>query len=387
MADEHERPRVLFYVQHLLGIGHLARASRVAGGARRGRVRGHVVTGGTPVPGFPGPGVESVRCRRSPRPTKGFSELIDASGKPIDDAYKARRRDMLLAALADDAARNRRDRGLSVRAAADALRAVAAARSDRGHDAQAGAGHLGARHSPGAGQSRPQRGNGRDRQPAFRPGAWCMAIRPSRGSSDTFPLAAAITAEIAYTGLVAAPPPGAVGRATSTCWSRSAAARPASSWSTPAVEAAARLSAGQALVPDHRPQPAAGRFRRGSARRRKECRNLPLPQGFSVLLAGAGLSVSQAGYNTVCDILQAGCRACWFRSPPAARPSRRCAPSGCSGSGWPSSLPEDALSPSSLGRGDRAAAGRAEARLAHGSISTAPEVGTACCATLLANAC
>ena len=24
-------PRVLFYVQHLLGIGHLARASRVAG--------------------------------------------------------------------------------------------------------------------------------------------------------------------------------------------------------------------------------------------------------------------------------------------------------------------------------------------------------------------
>lgn len=47
-------PRVLFYVQHLLGIGHLARVSRIAAALARDAFDVTVVTGGLPVPGFPG---------------------------------------------------------------------------------------------------------------------------------------------------------------------------------------------------------------------------------------------------------------------------------------------------------------------------------------------
>ena len=44
--------------------------------ARRGRVRVTVVTGGAPVPGFPGPRRRARRrCRRSPPPTEGFPGL------------------------------------------------------------------------------------------------------------------------------------------------------------------------------------------------------------------------------------------------------------------------------------------------------------------------
>ena len=42
-------PRVLFYVQHLLGIGHLARASRVANALVESGFAVTMVTGGMPV--------------------------------------------------------------------------------------------------------------------------------------------------------------------------------------------------------------------------------------------------------------------------------------------------------------------------------------------------
>ena len=64
--------RVLFYVQHLLGIGHVARASRVAGALAEDGFAVTVVTGGTAVPGFPGPGVDSWSCRPSPLPIRDF---------------------------------------------------------------------------------------------------------------------------------------------------------------------------------------------------------------------------------------------------------------------------------------------------------------------------
>jgi predicted glycosyltransferase len=54
------RPRVLFYVQHLLGIGHLARASRIANALADDDFEVTVVTGGMPVSGFPGPRVRHV---------------------------------------------------------------------------------------------------------------------------------------------------------------------------------------------------------------------------------------------------------------------------------------------------------------------------------------
>ncbi len=46
---------------------------------------------------------------------------------------------------------------------------------------------------------------------------------------------------------------------------------------------------------------------------------------FRALLAGAALSVSQAGYNTVLDLLRSGCPAVLVPSRPATRPSSACA--------------------------------------------------------------
>ena len=70
--------RVFFYVQHLLGIGHLARASNVADAMVRAGLHVTVVTGGAPVAGFPGPGVTHIRLPEIRAGDAGFSGLTDA---------------------------------------------------------------------------------------------------------------------------------------------------------------------------------------------------------------------------------------------------------------------------------------------------------------------
>ena len=129
--DADERPAVLFYVQHLLGIGHLARASRVAAALAEDGFAVTVVSGGTPVPGFPGPGVATLELPPILAADEGFSALTDAPATPIDDAYQGASPRPAARRAGRDQARHRRHRGLSVRAAADALRAAAADRGDR----------------------------------------------------------------------------------------------------------------------------------------------------------------------------------------------------------------------------------------------------------------
>ena len=92
---------VLFYVQHLLGIGHLARASRVADALVRGGFEVTMVTGGMPVAGFPGPGLHHVALPTVSSASEAFSGLVDAGGKPVDETFKQRRRDLLLDTLRD----------------------------------------------------------------------------------------------------------------------------------------------------------------------------------------------------------------------------------------------------------------------------------------------
>ena len=73
---------LFFYVQHLLGIGHLARASRIAAALAEDGFDVTVVTGGTPVAGFPGTGRRTLSTL--PPVTsgdEGFSGLVDAAGQ------------------------------------------------------------------------------------------------------------------------------------------------------------------------------------------------------------------------------------------------------------------------------------------------------------------
>lgn len=89
--------RVMFYVQHLLGVGHLKRASLLARAMVEAGLDVSVVLGGPEVPdvGFDG-------CARFPLPPvraadETFSVLIDEHGNPIDDAWKDSRMARLMA--------------------------------------------------------------------------------------------------------------------------------------------------------------------------------------------------------------------------------------------------------------------------------------------------
>jgi predicted glycosyltransferase/broad specificity phosphatase PhoE len=98
---------VLIHVQHLLGIGHLQRAVAIAIALRDAGARVVLASGGTPVPLVEGRaasrGVEIARLPEARSADMHFSKIIDATGQPIDDAWKAGRRDMLLRVLAETA--------------------------------------------------------------------------------------------------------------------------------------------------------------------------------------------------------------------------------------------------------------------------------------------
>jgi len=89
-------PAILFHVQHLLGIGHVR---RIAALARASAARGCAVTvasGGRPVAGLD---LGAARLAQLPPARAGdetFAQILDADGAPIDDSWKARRRAMLL---------------------------------------------------------------------------------------------------------------------------------------------------------------------------------------------------------------------------------------------------------------------------------------------------
>ena len=96
---------VFFWVQHLLGIGHLTRAATLVRAMRRAGLEVTLVSGGLPVAGLALEGAAFVQLEPVQSDGIDFKVLLDAEGRPIDDAFKARRRDALLAALARAAPR------------------------------------------------------------------------------------------------------------------------------------------------------------------------------------------------------------------------------------------------------------------------------------------
>jgi predicted glycosyltransferase len=90
--------RVLFYVQHLLGIGHLKRAVSLVDAMTRAGLEVTLVTGGVPVPGLP---VHAAHCIQLPPASAAdmsFKTLLDAQGRPVDAHWKQARCEQLLAA-------------------------------------------------------------------------------------------------------------------------------------------------------------------------------------------------------------------------------------------------------------------------------------------------
>ncbi len=95
MSEIHSK-RVLFYVQHLLGIGHLMRAKRIAQALVHHGFDVMVVSGGSPVPHFAIEGARQVQLPPIAVSKDDFSVLVDADNTPIDDDYRNHRRDKLL---------------------------------------------------------------------------------------------------------------------------------------------------------------------------------------------------------------------------------------------------------------------------------------------------
>ena len=93
-------PSVLLYVQHLLGVGHLERALRLSSALSRSGVRVTLVSGGEEVPQLARAAAERV-VRLAPVKASDveFRALLDLRGEPIGDALRARRREALLAAF------------------------------------------------------------------------------------------------------------------------------------------------------------------------------------------------------------------------------------------------------------------------------------------------
>lgn len=91
--------KALIYVQHLLGIGHLARVSHIAWALAEANIDVAVVSGGTPVGGFPKAQVKLIQLPPIRSRDMAFSELVDADDRPISDEYRALRRERLLSAF------------------------------------------------------------------------------------------------------------------------------------------------------------------------------------------------------------------------------------------------------------------------------------------------
>ncbi len=296
-------PAILFWVQHLLGIGHFARTAALAGRAAAGGYAAHIAVGGTPVPGAQaGGGVALHPLPALHAADETFGGLVNDRGAPAGEADWRARRDRLAALLDTIRPRlivlehypfGRRAFGREIAALLD--RAVAAG-------------------APRVAVSV------RDILVDRKAGRWAEAAdfierRVDRvfvhgdpdfiALDDTFPLAARIAAKLHYTGYVDP--------------------LPAEAEMPTAAEAEILVSSGggrvgsalraAALALGSGPNGEPVRIRAGGAVPSSEFEALRCSAGprvtvernrpdFRGRLAGCACSVSQAGYNTVVDILK-----------------------------------------------------------------------------------
>ncbi len=89
--------RILFYVQHLLGIGHLKRAAAIARATAATGTHVTVAVGGHMVPGIEFGNADIFQLPSVSAADDSFKVLLDEDGQPIDDAWRRRRREALLA--------------------------------------------------------------------------------------------------------------------------------------------------------------------------------------------------------------------------------------------------------------------------------------------------
>jgi predicted glycosyltransferase len=298
--------KALIYVQHLLGIGHLARVSRIALALKREGVDVTLVSGGPPVAGFPTGDVSMVQLPPIRSRDAAFSALVDADDQPVSEAFKAERGLRLLAEF--DAV----DPDLLI------IEAFPFGRRQMRFELLPLLAHAKARIRPpfiassvrDILQENRKVGRAEETLGLIKDFFDLVLVHGDPGFArleETFPQAAEIKDRIAYTGLVAGEPVPSPDRfdVVVSAGGGVVGQRLIRTAAEAAVQLAARwprwcIITGPHFPPGERAALAAA-----------------LPAGmkletfradFPGLLANASLSVSQAGYNTVCDLLRAGCR-------------------------------------------------------------------------------
>ena len=93
------RPPILFYCQHLLGLGHMQRAALLARALAQAGERVLFVTGGLPVPGLDVGGAEEIPLPPLTAADNAASSFALPDRSPPDEQYVADRREQLLALL------------------------------------------------------------------------------------------------------------------------------------------------------------------------------------------------------------------------------------------------------------------------------------------------
>jgi predicted glycosyltransferase len=91
------RPKLLFWVQHLLGIGHLRRAAALTHALAANGFQVTVASGGMKVPELDLGPVDLVQLAPARAADSSFAGVVDANGRAIDDAWRAARRAQLMA--------------------------------------------------------------------------------------------------------------------------------------------------------------------------------------------------------------------------------------------------------------------------------------------------
>jgi predicted glycosyltransferase len=162
---------------------------------------------------------------------------------------------------------------------------------------------------------------------------------------ETFPLASRFAEKILYTGLVARAKPAAMGEHFDIVVSAGGGAAGAR-LIRDAINAASLLSKGLRWCVITGPNLPAEKSQMLSPPSNVEI--FTFRPDFPALLASAGLSISQAGYNTVCDILQVNCRSVLVPFAEGGETEQTMRASRLQTLGLAQVLPEHDLSPKTL---------------------------------------
>lgn len=93
----------MIWVQHLMGIGHQRRAAAIARALAGRGARVAFVSGGSGAPDVDSDRIRVVALPAARAADASYRALVDAQGREVDDAWRAARRDTLLAAFAEHA--------------------------------------------------------------------------------------------------------------------------------------------------------------------------------------------------------------------------------------------------------------------------------------------